>query len=244
MNRRASFSNQTKLTGFERKEKSSLIKRENDIPSIDRSATYIVESENDKQNGVSKAKSEYTLPRIGTPKTTTNFQSKLIPPKPIKQIQSSTFSKSVKSLTSNNNSSLDHSDDNNNSNNNNKNNNKSSQESDSNSKSNRQLSKTINLTALKQQKKAELRSQSNKNSQKEEPLLNSPKSLDVILRHAKKSGLLNLSDFGLEDIPKNIWMINNDKMDSSLTMDEQSDESFKWWDQIELSKVTFFTFFL
>ncbi len=229
------MNNQTK-TGFERKEKSTLGKKEIDVPSMDRSATYIIESENDKDKAVSKSKSEYTLPRIDSPKTTV-FQSKLVPPKPIKPIGSSSFSssKSFKLQTTNNNNlqtSFEASDDNNN--------NKSSQESDSTTKSNRQLSKTVNLTALKQQKKAELlKSQSNKNNQKEETVLNVPKNLDLILKHARKSGQLNLSDFGFEDIPKNVWMINNDKMNNSLSMDEQGDESFKWWDQIELSKVTF-----
>ena len=48
MNRRASLNNQTK-TGFEREEKSSLSKKDNDIPSMDRSATYIIESENEEE---------------------------------------------------------------------------------------------------------------------------------------------------------------------------------------------------
>ena len=178
--RRASLKNDSK-TGSE-------LDTSNGIPTIDRSATYVVESINDKVNnlGNSKFSGEYTIPRIDSAKIQAS-NSKIVPPK-IKSPANPGFSNSKTTIIKKTN------------NNDNEN---ETRDKESN-RSSKNVSKSTSLATLKQQKKAELLKSSNtKNNTvdglpKEDNIVsNSSKSMDLILKHAKKSGQLNLSDFEL-----------------------------------------------
>lgn len=57
---------------------------------------------------------------------------------------------------------------------------------------------------------------------------------DAILKQARKSGQLNLSNREIQTIPDKVWKINTEipeEKNASLNSDE------KWWDQTELSKL-------
>ena len=58
---------------------------------------------------------------------------------------------------------------------------------------------------------------------------------DAVLKQARKSGQLNLSNRELKTVPDKIWKINleipEEERNASLDTDE------KWWDQTELNKL-------
>ncbi len=90
-----------------------------------------------------------------------------------------------------------------------------------------------NLLLIREKKRAEL---------KDQPLNATTmpnKSIDLILKNARKSGQLNLSDFGLIEIPAQVWRINaQDAVAANKSASIDNDENdFKWWDQIDLNKL-------
>ncbi|EDV23314.1 uncharacterized protein TRIADDRAFT_27850 [Trichoplax adhaerens] len=59
---------------------------------------------------------------------------------------------------------------------------------------------------------------------------------NALLKQARKSGSLNLSNRSLAEVPDDVWRINLDasKSQQSSSMDNDQD---RWWDQVELSKL-------
>ncbi|GFN77100.1 LINE-1 retrotransposable element orf2 protein [Plakobranchus ocellatus] len=57
-----------------------------------------------------------------------------------------------------------------------------------------------------------------------------------ILKQARKSGILNLSQRGLSSVPDNVWTIQDDVPEEAkvVSMDNTED---KWWDTVELTKL-------
>lgn len=58
---------------------------------------------------------------------------------------------------------------------------------------------------------------------------------DTILKQARKSGQLNLSNRELKTVPEKVWKINVEIPEEERNASLDSDE--KWWDQIQLNKL-------
>jgi Leucine-rich repeat (LRR) protein len=58
---------------------------------------------------------------------------------------------------------------------------------------------------------------------------------DAILKQARKSGQLNLSNREIKTIPDKIWKINQEIPEEERNASLDSDE--KWWDQTQLNKL-------
>lgn len=58
---------------------------------------------------------------------------------------------------------------------------------------------------------------------------------DAILKQARKSGQLNLSNRELKTVPDKVWKINQEIPEEERNASLDSDE--KWWDQTELNKL-------
>ena len=58
---------------------------------------------------------------------------------------------------------------------------------------------------------------------------------DAILKQARKSGQLNLSNRELKTVPDKIWKINQEIPEEERNASLDTDE--KWWDQTELNKL-------
>lgn len=58
----------------------------------------------------------------------------------------------------------------------------------------------------------------------------------ALLRQARRSGQLNLSNRGLTEVPQKVWRINADVPEEakSVSLDNTDD---KWWDQVDLTKL-------
>lgn len=58
----------------------------------------------------------------------------------------------------------------------------------------------------------------------------------ALLRQARRSGQLNLSNRGLTEVPQKVWRINIDVPEEakSVSLDNTDD---KWWDQVDLTKL-------
>ncbi|RUS74149.1 hypothetical protein EGW08_018088 [Elysia chlorotica] len=58
----------------------------------------------------------------------------------------------------------------------------------------------------------------------------------TILKQARKSGVLNLSQRGLSSVPENVWTLQEDVPEEAkvVSMDNTED---KWWDTVELNKL-------
>ena len=58
---------------------------------------------------------------------------------------------------------------------------------------------------------------------------------DAILKQARKSGQLNLSNRELKTVPDKVWKINQEIPEEERNASLDSEE--KWWDQTELNKL-------
>ena len=61
---------------------------------------------------------------------------------------------------------------------------------------------------------------------------------DTILRQARKSGQLNLSNRGLSEIPEKVWRLNIDtpaEMSKGVSFDNP--DAGGWWEQTDLTKL-------
>ena len=60
---------------------------------------------------------------------------------------------------------------------------------------------------------------------------------DALLRQARKSGQLNLSNRGLSKVPDKVWRVNVDVPPEAMNVSLDSPEDDKWWEQVDLSKL-------
>ena len=126
-----------------------------------------------------------------------------------------------------------------------------------------QLSEKNTIDRLQRREMAASPNGANKGSM---VMFTKPKDINAIILESRRTGQLNLSDFDLEEgkrclifgrivltecqlcymvlktkVPNRVWRMDLDKanLKSSdlLSMDEDTDADFKWWDQIDLSKL-------
>lgn len=60
---------------------------------------------------------------------------------------------------------------------------------------------------------------------------------DALLRQARKSGQLNLSNRGLTTVPDKVWRVNLDVPPEAMNVSLDSAEDDKWWEQVDLTKL-------
>lgn len=60
---------------------------------------------------------------------------------------------------------------------------------------------------------------------------------DALLRQARKSGQLNLSNRGLTKLPDKVWRVNLDVPPEARNVSLDSTEDDKWWEQVDLNKL-------
>lgn len=60
---------------------------------------------------------------------------------------------------------------------------------------------------------------------------------DALLRQARKSGQLNLSNRGLTELPDKIWRVNVDVPPEARNVSLDCTEDDKWWEQVDLTKL-------
>ena len=58
---------------------------------------------------------------------------------------------------------------------------------------------------------------------------------DAVMKQARKSGQLNLSNRELKSVPDKVWKINQEIPEEEKNASLDSDE--KWWDQTQLNKL-------
>ena len=105
-------------------------------------------------------------------------------------------------------------------------------------------SSSSNLALIKEKKRAELKEKSKASAKNNEPeaagahLTPLSRGVEVLLKNARKSGQLNLSDAGLAEIPGQIWNLNSQDIGVSKSVSLEAEENdFKWWDQVDLNKL-------
>ena len=60
---------------------------------------------------------------------------------------------------------------------------------------------------------------------------------DALLRQARKSGQLNLSNRGLTKVPDKVWRVNLDVPPEARSVSLDCAEDDKWWEQTDLTKL-------
>lgn len=60
---------------------------------------------------------------------------------------------------------------------------------------------------------------------------------DAVLKQARKSGQLNLSNRGLSTVPDKVWRINLDAPAEAKSMSWDNTDSGSWWEQVDLTKL-------
>jgi len=60
---------------------------------------------------------------------------------------------------------------------------------------------------------------------------------DVLLRQARKSGQLNLSNRGLTKVPDKVWRVNLDVPPEAKNVSLDCAEDDKWWEIVDLTKL-------
>ena len=60
---------------------------------------------------------------------------------------------------------------------------------------------------------------------------------DALLRQARKSGQLNLSNRCLTKVPDKVWRVNLDVPPEARSVSLDCTEDDKWWEQIDLTKL-------
>lgn len=176
------------------------------LPFLKRSGTYIVESPsnhvksvNDSNESGIKATTA-SRPSIPKPQTKSNNTGKTIPP--VLSKQSSLPSSSSKTAEDSN-------------------------------ESTSPGSKSVkpSLAMIKQQKRAEMLKLNSKkpidaslDSDGANLNTGNSRSIDFIIKNARKTGVLNLSDYSLTEVPRNVWNINIEK--EELSFEEKA--LFRW----------------
>lgn len=104
--------------------------------------------------------------------------------------------------------------------------------------------RSLNLSILKQTKRAELLKQSNS----EDVVVFGPSrthDFKHVIRNARKSGLLNLSSQDIVEVPMSVWRIDADRGQDeekesktrSVSFDKPDQDESKWWTYVELNKL-------
>lgn len=60
---------------------------------------------------------------------------------------------------------------------------------------------------------------------------------DALLRQARKSGQLNLSNRGLTKVPDKVWRVNLDVPPEARNVSLDCTEDDKWWEIVDLTKL-------
>ena len=60
---------------------------------------------------------------------------------------------------------------------------------------------------------------------------------DAILRQARHSGQLNLSNRSLSEVPEKVWRINEPPADEAGACSFEAQGDKRWWDQTELTRL-------
>ena len=60
---------------------------------------------------------------------------------------------------------------------------------------------------------------------------------EALLRQARKSGQLNLSNRGLTKVPDKVWRVNVDVPPEARSVSLDCDEGDKWWEIVDLTKL-------
>ncbi|XP_015758989.1 PREDICTED: LOW QUALITY PROTEIN: leucine-rich repeat-containing protein 40-like [Acropora digitifera] len=60
---------------------------------------------------------------------------------------------------------------------------------------------------------------------------------EAMLRHARKSGQLNLSNRGLTKVPQKVWRVNLDVPPEAQNVSLDSTDDDKWWEIVDLTKL-------
>lgn len=116
--------------------------------------------------------------------------------------------------------------------------------------------RSLNLSILKQTKRAELLKQQSNNtgSNGDDILVFAPTShnrptfqndFKHLIRNARRSGQLNLSGHDIVEVPMSVWRIDvdrdqDDEKDSkakSVSFDKSDQDESKWWTYVELTKL-------
>lgn len=60
---------------------------------------------------------------------------------------------------------------------------------------------------------------------------------EAMLRQARKSGQLNLSNRGLTKVPEKVWRVNLDVPQEARNVSLDSTDDDKWWEIVDLTKL-------
>lgn len=60
---------------------------------------------------------------------------------------------------------------------------------------------------------------------------------EAMLRQARKSGQLNLSNRGLTKVPQKVWRVNLDVPPEAQNVSLDSTDDDKWWEIVDLTKL-------
>ena len=60
---------------------------------------------------------------------------------------------------------------------------------------------------------------------------------DALLRQARKSGQLNLSNRGLTEVPDKVWRVNLDVPPEARNVSLDCADGDKWWEIVDLTKL-------
>lgn len=60
---------------------------------------------------------------------------------------------------------------------------------------------------------------------------------DALLRQARKSGQLNLSNRGLTEVPDKVWRVNLDVPPEARNVSLDCADGDKWWEVVDLTKL-------
>ena len=60
---------------------------------------------------------------------------------------------------------------------------------------------------------------------------------EAMLRQARKSGQLNLSNRGLTKVPEKVWRVNLDVPSEAQNVSLDSTDDDKWWEIVDLTKL-------
>ena len=79
----------------------------------------------------------------------------------------------------------------------------------------------------------------NESSSSSSSLVTNPKAFETLLKQARISGSLNLSNYHFTQLPLKVLRINIDKFEEEDEKHENKndDSGFKWWQQIDLQKL-------
>jgi hypothetical protein len=96
-------------------------------------------------------------------------------------------------------------------------------------------SSSTSMSKFQQFKREQLSKQNSSIINDNSSLSSNPKSMQTLLKQARLSGSLNISNYNLTQIPLSVLRINIDKFEGEENNDDEN--GFKWWEQIELNKL-------